>query len=73
MSDDEAAEFVRETHRAVREFDNWQPKDKQEEAIKKYIERMDHTATIQTDNQRFAAGKETIRTSKPPLKKRRKE
>ena len=70
---DEAAEFVRETHRAVREFDNWQPKDKQEEAIKKYIERMDHTATIQTDNQRFAAGKETIRTSKPPLKKRRKE
>tara|TARA_B100001559_G_C16491620_1_gene618690 strand:+ start:1312 stop:2004 length:693 start_codon:yes stop_codon:yes gene_type:complete len=73
LSDDEAAEFVRETHRAVREFDNWQPKDKQEEAIKKYIERMDHTATIQTDNQRFAAGKETIRTSKPPLKKRRKE
>jgi hypothetical protein len=73
LSDDEAAEFVRETHKAVREFDQWQPSDKQGKAIKKYIESMDHKATIETDNQRLAAGKETIRTSNPPLKKRRKK
>jgi hypothetical protein len=73
LSDEEAIEFVRETHKAVREFDQWQPDDKQGKALKKYIERMDQTASIQTDNQRLAAGKGTIRTSKPPLKKRRTE
>ena len=71
--DDEAAEWVRETHKAVRQYDNWVPEDKQGEAIKKFIDTMDHKASIDTDNQRLAAGKEAISTSKPPVKKRKRK
>ena len=70
--DDEAAEWVRETHKAVHQYENWVPEDKQGKAIKKFIDDMDQKASIETDNQRFAAGKESISTSKPPLKKKRK-
>ena len=69
---DEAAKFVRETHQAVHDFDKWKPKDRQAAGIKAFIERMDYKATIETDNNRFAKGKESISTSRPPLKKRRK-
>jgi hypothetical protein len=68
---EEDAEWVEQTHRAVREFDNWSPKDKAGKAIKKYIEKMDKKASIQTDNQRFSKGKSSISTSKPPLKRKR--
>ena len=71
--DEEAAQFVRETHEAVREYDKWVPKDKKGKAIKSFIDRMDHKATIDTDNKRFLKGKESISTSKPPLKKRKKD
>jgi len=70
--DEEGAKFVRETHQAVHDFDKWNPEDKQGKAIKKFVETMDHKATIQTDNARFEKGKKTIRTSKPPIKKKRK-
>lgn len=70
--DEEAAKFVRETHEAVREFDNWEPKDKQGHAVKGFIERMDHKAAIETDNKRFSKGKSSISTSKPPLSKKRR-
>ena len=35
----EAAKFVEETHQAVRDFDNWQPNDKQGKGIKAFIEK----------------------------------
>lgn len=70
--DEEGAKFVRETHKAVREFDNWVPEDKQGHAIKAFIETMDKKATIETDNQRLAAGKNSISTSNPPVKKRKR-
>lgn len=76
--DAEAAKFVRETHQAVHDFDQWEPEDKQGKAIKKYIQAMDYKATIETDNKRVENGKEAISTSKPPIdpkpprKKRRK-
>ena len=70
--DEEAAKFVRETHEAVRDFDKWEPKDKQGHAIKGFIERMDYKATIETDNKRFEKGKSSISTSKPPLSKKRR-
>jgi hypothetical protein len=69
----EAAKFVEETHQAVRDFDQWQPEDKQGKGIKAFIERMDHKATIETDNKRFSHGKESISTSKPPLKKKQRK
>jgi len=69
--DEEAAKFVHETHQAVHDFDKWQPTDKQGKGIKDYIDRMDHKAAIETDNQRFSSGKSSISTSKPPLKRKR--
>lgn len=69
--DEEGAQFVRETHQAVHDFDNWEPEDKQGKAIKTFIDRMDKKATIETDNARFEKGKSSIPTSKPPLKKRK--
>lgn len=69
----EAAKFVEETHQAVRDFDKWEPTDKQGIGIKAFIERMDYKASIEVDNNRFAHGKESISTSKPPLKKKRRK
>lgn len=71
--EEEAAQFVRETHQAVRDFDNWVPEDKQGKAIKAFVDRMDKKAAIDTDNQRFASGKPAISTSKPPIKKRKRK
>lgn len=70
--DDEAAEFVRETHQAVHDFNKWKPEDRQGKAIKAFVDKMDHKASIETDNKRFAKGKEAISTSNPPLKKKRR-
>tara|TARA_B100001059_G_C17742469_1_gene532434 strand:+ start:224 stop:913 length:690 start_codon:yes stop_codon:yes gene_type:complete len=69
----EAAQFVRETHQAVRDFDNWTPEDRQGKAIKAFVVKMDQKASIETDNHRLAKGKPSITTSKPPLKKRRRK
>ena len=69
--DEEGAAFVLETHKAVHDFDKWAPTDKQGQGIKQYIDNMDRKAAIQTDNQRFASGKASISTSKPPLKRKR--
>jgi hypothetical protein len=70
--DEEGAKFVRETHQAVRDYNKWEPQDKQSTAIKKFIDAMDEKAAIQTDNHRFENGKESISTSNPPLKKRKR-
>tara|TARA_B110000285_G_scaffold80029_1_gene92375 strand:- start:276 stop:965 length:690 start_codon:yes stop_codon:yes gene_type:complete len=71
--DEEGAKFVRETHQAVHDFEKWNPEDKQGKAIKNFVQAMDHKATLQTDNVRVAKGKETIRTGKPPLNKRKRD
>ena len=69
--DEKGAAFVLETHKAVHDFDKWAPTDQQGQGIKQYIDNMDRKASIQTDNQRFANGKSSISTSKPPLKRKR--
>ena len=71
--DDEAAEWVRETHQAVHEYKQWKPKDKQGKALKSFIDKMDHKASVETNDQRWDAGKEAISTDNPPLKKKRKK
>ncbi len=70
--DEEGAKFVRETHEAVHEFSNWRPDDKKGQAIKEFIDRMDHKAIIETDNKRFTKGKANLPLSKPPIDKKRK-
>jgi len=69
---EEAAEWVRETHEAVHEYNKWVPKDKQGQNLKSFIDKMEHKASIATDNQRFDKGKGSISTNKPPIKKKRK-
>jgi len=71
--DEDAAKFVRETHQAVRDFDNWKPEDNQGKAMKAFVDRMDKKAAIETDNKRLEAGKPSISTSKPPVKKRKRK
>lgn len=71
--DEAGAKFVRETHQAVHDFAEWNPEDKQGKAIKNYVDNMDTTASLRTDNARFATGKNSIRTSKPPLNKRKRK
>ena len=70
--DEEARKFIEETHKAVHDFDKWEPTDdKQAEGIKAYISNADRKACIQTDNARLAQGKASIRLTKPPLKRKR--
>ncbi len=71
--EEEAAQFVRETHQAVHDFDNWTPEDKQGKAVKAFVDRMDKKAAIETDNHRLEAGKSFISTSKPPIQKRKRK
>jgi len=68
----EAADFVRDTHKAVHDFEKWNPTDKKARAIKSYIDNMSQKAAIENDNRRFEQGKSSISTTKPPLGKKRK-
>jgi len=70
--DGEAADFVRDTHEAVHDFEKWNPTDKKAIAIKQYIDKMSQKAAIQTDNRRFDGGKASISTTNPPIGKKRK-
>ena len=69
--DEEARKFIEETHKAVHDFEKWEPSEKQSEGIKAYIDNADRKACIQTDNARLAQGKASIRLTKPPLKRKR--
>ena len=69
--DEEARQFIEETHKAVHDFEKWEPSEKQSEGIKAYIDNADRKACIQTDNARLAQGKASIRLTKPPLKRKR--
>jgi hypothetical protein len=69
---EEARQFIEETHKAVHDFDKWEPTDdKQAEGIKAYISNADRKACIQTDNARLARGKSSIAFTKPPQKRKR--
>lgn len=70
--DDTAADFVRDTHKAVHDFDKWNPTDKKARAIKTYIDNLAHKAAIENDNKRFESGQPALSTTKPPLSTKRK-
>jgi len=70
--DEEARKFIEETHKAVHDFEKWEPSEKQSEGIKAYIDNADRKACIQTDNARLARGKSSIAFTKPPLLKRKR-
>jgi len=68
---DEAKEFIETTHKAVHDFERWNPTDKQSQGIKTYIDNADLKACVQSDNARLKAGKSSISFTKPPLKRKR--
>ena len=65
----EAAKFVEETHQAVREFEQWQPKDKEQEGIKQFVNKLEVKATNEEHEKAFWKGKDRLRFTKPPNKK----
>jgi hypothetical protein len=62
-----ASSFVQETHRAVHEFENWQPSDTEGTNIKFFMDKLEQQAIVQTDNERFAQGQASLSTTRPPL------
>lgn len=69
--DEKARQFIRETHQSVHDFEKWDPKEKQAEGIKQYIQNADKKACLQSDNARLSKGQTSIPFTKPPLKRKR--
>ena len=53
----ETSDFVRETHQAVRDFNQWVPKTRVEEKVKVFMENMSDKYQKQDDERQFVAGK----------------
>ena len=62
---DPSIPWVKETHEAVRAFEQWTPTPEGQK-IKDFIERMDRRTCVQEDNRQFEAGK-CLNYVKPPL------
>ena len=59
-------EFVKETHKAVQEYNDWQPKNKKELKIKSFIDNMELKYSRMDDEKQFAKGK-SIDYKNPPM------
>ena len=58
-------EWVDETHRSVRAFNNWNPSTRMEEQVKSYIENLSNRVSTEEDNRAFVNGN-TIDYNNPP-------
>ena len=58
-------EFAEETHRAVREFDKWAPKDDHEAQVKAFIVSQEKRAMQLDDNIRASQGMRALEYNKP--------
>lgn len=68
---DPEIEEVQEFHRAVHDFNKWEPKNKKEEWAKSFVENMESKYSKQDDNFQFSKGK-SIDYHHPPLAKKQK-
>jgi hypothetical protein len=59
-------DFVRETHRAVLDYNNWAPKNETEKKAKNFIDAMADKYQKQDDNKQFASGM-SVDYVKPPV------
>lgn len=58
--------FVQETHEAVHKYNNWEPKNKKQLDIKKFIDNMELKYSTEDDNKHFEKG-EHLDYKKPPM------
>ena len=59
-------DFVREVHQAVNDYNEWEPKNKQEEKVKSFIDNLAHKYQQQDDDRQFARGT-SLDYANPPL------
>lgn len=59
-------DFVRETHKAVLDYNHWEPKNESEKKVKTFIDNLADKYQKQDDNRQFAAGS-SVDYVKPPL------
>lgn len=53
---DEQRKWVNQTHAAVREWDNWVPKDQSEQAVKDFVDTMTAKYSVKEDDRQFTSG-----------------
>ena len=53
---DEQRKWVNQTHAAVREWDNWVPKDQCEQAFKDFVDNMTAKYSVKEDDRQFTSG-----------------
>lgn len=64
------SEFVKETHKIVNQYNNWEPKNPTEKKMKTFVDNLAEKYKKQDDNRQFAQGK-TVDYDHPPTKKQR--
>ena len=66
--DPDAAAWVRETHDAVRKYNNWTPSDRSGMGIKRFVDHLAVRASNQANNARWGKRMREIDCKKPPHK-----
>ena len=61
-----AAAYVEETHKAVRQFESWNPQTQEERNIKRYVEDLAGRAQHENEDKRLRAGLAPLGTYKNP-------
>lgn len=62
---EEQQKWVSETHKAVSDWNQWQPKDDQQKAIKSFVDNMSLKYSSQEDQRRFQAGQASLDYNTP--------
>lgn len=60
------SDFVKETHKAVHDYNNWKPKDKKQLKIKTFIDNLELKYSTMDDEKQFAKGK-SMDYKNPPM------
>jgi hypothetical protein len=63
---EEQRRWVNETHAAVREWDNWVPKDDSQAAVKGFVDNMSSKYGHREDERQFTSGSDSSSLHKPP-------
>ena len=63
----EQQQWVDETHRAVKDWENWQPEDEEQRKIKSFVDNMTAKYSVKEDERQFLAGNSSLELSNPPV------
>ena len=63
----EQQQWVDETHRAVKDWENWQPEDEEQRKIKNFVDNMTAKYSVKEDERQFLAGNSSLELSNPPV------